>query len=74
MNQSAMPDLDTQAKALYERNTNGSAPRWEQLGDITKGVWREEYEKAFKDSINTGTGIVKIQGLKITHVIMDDLE
>lgn len=38
-------DQDSAAKALYECNTNGSAPRWEQLGDVTKTVWREELDK-----------------------------
>lgn len=38
-------DQDAAAKALYERNTNGSAPRWEQLGEITKTVWREELDR-----------------------------
>lgn len=39
-------DIEAQAKALYERNTNGSAPRWEMLGEVTKGVWREEVQAA----------------------------
>jgi hypothetical protein len=33
--------LDERAKALYERNAP-VAPKWEQLGEITKEVWREE--------------------------------
>lgn len=52
-----MSDIDAQARALYERNTNGSAPPWENLGDVTKGVWREQIQqqqtKLDLDSINT---------------------
>ena len=34
-------ELERAARDLYERNTL-SAPRWDQLGETTKSVWREE--------------------------------
>lgn len=37
-------ELEAEAKALYERSTV-VAPRWDQLGDVTKGVWREQVQR-----------------------------
>ena len=36
--------LDGAARALYERNCP-IAPDWDQLGEITKSVWREDVVK-----------------------------
>ena len=32
-------ELEAAAKALYE-SRDTVAPKWEQLGDVTKGVWK----------------------------------
>jgi hypothetical protein len=41
-------DLDAAAQALYEANGNReSCPPWENLGDVTRGLWRE---RALEDS------------------------
>jgi hypothetical protein len=34
-------DIDTQAKALWDA-CQTVKPDWDQLGDVTKGVWREK--------------------------------
>lgn len=36
-------DIDARAKALYERCAP-VAPKWEQLGEATKSVWRESLD------------------------------
>lgn len=40
-----MNDLDKRAKALYDAVPTPK-PTWDQLGDTTKSVWREEAVKA----------------------------
>ncbi|WP_157266422.1 hypothetical protein [Azohydromonas aeria] len=44
-----MADIDAQARRLYEASTR-SAPTWDQLGDTTKGVWREQIQKQGADT------------------------
>jgi hypothetical protein len=39
------PDLDAAAKALYDACPSVK-PRWEQLGDVTRSVWRDRVPKA----------------------------
>lgn len=36
----ALRILDEKARTLYESNPHQVAPRWDQLGDTTKSVWR----------------------------------
>lgn len=36
--------IDEEARALYERNAP-VAPRWEDLNDVTREVWREDVLK-----------------------------
>jgi hypothetical protein len=36
-------ELDAAAKKLYDAGgSRASHPAWEQLGDVTKGVWKEK--------------------------------
>jgi hypothetical protein len=37
----AAADLDAQAQALWEADPRAVKPAWSQLGDTTKGVWRD---------------------------------
>lgn len=34
-------ELDQEAAMLYGQRVQERGPRWEQLGDVTKSVWRE---------------------------------
>lgn len=38
--------LDERAQARYEANDYRSLPTWDQIGDITKGYWRERVLQA----------------------------
>lgn len=40
LKRNALRILDEKARALYESNPHQVAPRWDQLGDTTKSVWR----------------------------------
>ena len=40
-NLAARGDLDNAGRALYDVNDNRVKPKWDQLGDVTKGVWRD---------------------------------
>lgn len=40
LKRTALRILDEKARALYESNPHQVAPRWDQLGDTTKSVWR----------------------------------
>lgn len=42
--------LDAEAKALYE-SRDLIAPKWEQLGDVTKSVWRDYVRAGVKPEI-----------------------
>lgn|GEM_PF-4256070 len=41
-----LSDLDAKAKRLYEACAP-VAPRWEQLGENTKNVWRESVHQPY---------------------------
>lgn len=34
-------DIEQEAEALYEQCVQERGPRWEQLSDVTRSVWRE---------------------------------
>ena len=34
-------EVDAEAKDLYEQRVAERGPRWDQLGETTKNVWRE---------------------------------
>lgn len=40
-----MSTLDQRARALYDACPTVK-PDWEQLGDVTRGVWRERAQRA----------------------------
>ena len=33
--------LDEEARVLYEQRVAERGPRWDQIGEVTKSVWRE---------------------------------
>lgn len=61
--------LEREAERLYTENTR-VAPLWDQLGDVTKSVWREKAEAFLLGlkrwySINPYTDVAPVLGLRI---------
>lgn len=38
------PEVWAKARELYDAREYKSTPTWDQLGDVTKSVWRERAE------------------------------
>lgn len=67
--QSTDPQIEAAARALYEA-MDVAKPGWDQLGDVTKSVWRDraigKNTWPFKEAIATTPTMIAEQPKKLT--------
>lgn len=50
------PAIEAAARRLYETSPNQCVPTWDQLGDVTKSVWREYVVPAISEDVDLFEG------------------